>query len=314
MTSNGASLRSARHLVAVVGPTASGKTAAAVEAAQRLEIEVVSADSRQVRAGMRIGTAAPTDAERTAVTHHLVEIVQPDQAFTLVDWLEAAREAIEAIWERGRLPLVVGGTGQYVWALLEGWAVPRVPPNPALREELERLAEREGAETLHRRLAAVDAASAARIDARNVRRVIRALEIVEATGEPVPPLKPRDPGFTWSTIGLHWPREELYRRIDDRTVGMFDQGLIEETRGLVERYGRTFRALRTIGYHEALDVIDGELSVEQAIERTQHATHRLVRMQANWFGMHDPRIEWVDGSDLDAAADAIVAAARRAVR
>src|SRR5690606_1919774 len=136
--------------------------------------------------------------------------------------------------------------------------------------------------------------------------VIRALEIVEATGAPVPPLEPGDPGFTWRAVGLDWPRDELYRRGDERVVAMFDAGLIEATRARVERYGRACRSLRTIGYQEALAGLDGECTVEEAIARAQRATHRLVRMQANWFGQEDPRIEWVDGRNLEAAIAAIV--------
>ncbi|MBM4416305.1 MAG: tRNA (adenosine(37)-N6)-dimethylallyltransferase MiaA, partial [Chloroflexi bacterium] len=169
-----------RSLVAIVGPTAAGKTAAALAVARRLPVEVVSADSRQVRAGMRIGTAAPTEAELAAVPHHLVGCVAPDAPWTLADFLREARTALAAIWARGRLPLLVGGTGQYVWALLEGWQPPAVPPDPALRAALEREAAGAGVGALHARLAALDAGAAARVDARNPRRVIRALEVALA--------------------------------------------------------------------------------------------------------------------------------------
>jgi tRNA dimethylallyltransferase len=295
-------------LIAIVGPTGSGKTAVAVALARHLDVEVVSADSRQVRAEMHIGTAAPTDAERSAVRHHLVGVVAPDEPYTLVDWLRAARAAIEEIRQRGRVPLLVGGTGQYVRALLDGWVVPEVPPDHELRGALERLAAEQGREALHERLAAVDPASAARIDARNVRRVIRALEVIEATGRPIPPLEEREAAFTWRCFGLHWRREALYDRVDRRVEVMFAEGLVEETRTLVDRHGRAFRALRTIGYEEALGVIDGAWSVEEAIERARLATHRLVRTQANWFAAGDPRIEWIDGRDAEAAALVIAAA------
>ncbi len=305
---------SGRHLVALVGPTAGAKTAVALRVAREMDVEVISADSRQVRAGMVIGTAAPTEAERAAAPHHLVGIVEPGETFTLVDWLERAREALDGIWARGRLPLVVGGTGQYVWALLEGWQVPRVPPNPELRAALHRMAEAEGPAALHARLAAVDPASAERIAERNVLRVVRALEIIETTGEPIPPLERQAPDFSWETVGLRWEREESFRRVDERVVAMFEGGLIEETQGLLERYGDRFRALRTIGYQQALDVIDGRATVAEAIERTQLATHRLVRTQGNWFPADDPRIAWWDGRDEAGAVGAIVAAASAPVR
>ncbi|MEX2372768.1 MAG: tRNA (adenosine(37)-N6)-dimethylallyltransferase MiaA [Dehalococcoidia bacterium] len=298
-------------MVAIVGPTASGKTAAAIEVARRLPAEVISADSRQVRTDMAIGTAAPTRDELAAAPHHLVGVVAPDAPWTITDWLGRARAAIDEVHARGRLPLVVGGTGQYVWALLEAWEVPAVPPDLALRARLEAVAATEGAEALHARLAAVDPPSAARIDARNVRRVVRALEIVEATGRPVPPLAPRDPGFDWRVVGLRWSRDALHRRADERVEAMFAAGLLEETRALVERYGRDFEALRSIGYREALAVLDGAMTEADAIARTQLETHRLIRMQANWFREDDPRIEWVAGDDPDAVASAVEGAAGR---
>lgn len=294
------------QVVAIVGPTASGKTAVAVEVVRRVSAEVISADSRQVRRGMVIGTAAPTADELAAVPHHLVAVVEPDVPWNLTAWLDRARALVHAIHERGALPLVVGGTGQYVWALLEGWEVPSVPPQPAFRAALEARAAAGEGPALHEELRTVDPASAERIDPRNARRVIRALEIIHATGKPVPPLDPRDPGFDWSAVGLRWPREAIHERADRRVVAMFEGGLLDEARGLVERYGRDFDALRSIGYREALEVLDGRITVEQAIERTQVETHRLIRMQANWFREDDPRIEWVDGEDLEAAVRAVV--------
>ena len=304
---------SPRHIVALVGPTASGKTTVALAAAQHLPVEIVSADSRQLRAEMRIGTAAPTDEERAAVPHHLVGTVAPDAPWSLPDWLADARTAIEATWARERLSLVVGGTGQYIWALLEGWEVPQVAPDLALRAAFEAFAEEHGAPALHARLAQVDPASAARIDPANVRRVVRAMEIVDVTGQPVPPLEPRDPGFSWHVIGLRWPREVLHARADARVAAMFEAGLVEETRALVERHGRGYPALDSIGYREALAILDGECNTAEAVRRTRIATHRLIRMQAAWFREDDARIEWVDGSDVEAAVAAIERAARRPV-
>lgn len=298
-----------RRLVALLGATASGKTALAVEIARRLPVEVVSADSRQLRRSMVIGTAAPAAEEQAAVRHHLIGIIEPDAPWTLADWLVAAREAIEGAWSRDALPLLLAGTGQYVWALLEGWSVPAVPPNPALRAELEAVVGREGAVELHARLAAVDPPSAERIDVVNTRRVIRALEIVEATGVPVPPLRHQPPDFQWHAVGLRWPREELYARADRRVERMYRDGLVEETRALIEAHGRDFEALRSIGYAEALHVIDGDWETQEAVERTKTATHRLIRMQGTWFRDDDSRIEWIDGSDALAAAAAVEAAA-----
>jgi tRNA dimethylallyltransferase len=297
------------RLVAIVGPTASGKTAVAIAVARRRPVEVISADSRQVRRGMRIGTAAPTDEELHAVRHHLVGVADPDEPWSLVDWLEAARAAVHEIHVRGALPLVVGGTGQYVWALLDGWEVPRVAPRPALRAELEARAAAGEGDALHARLREMDPASAERIDPRNIRRVIRALEIVEETGAPVRPRERRDPGFDWHAVGLRWNRRELHARADARARTMFEEGLLDEVRTLAERYGRSFPALQSIGYREALAVLDGTIAVEEAVHRTQIETHRLIRMQANWFRDDDPRIRWVPGRDVEQAASVVSALA-----
>jgi tRNA dimethylallyltransferase len=302
-----------RPVIALLGATASGKTAAAVEISRRIPIEVVSADSRQIRSEMRLGTAAPTDEELAAVPHHLVGIVAPDAPWTLADFLARAREAIADIQSRDRTPLLIGGTGQYVWALLEGWQVPHVPPNPALRARLEAEAESDEV-ALHARLAELDPASAERIDARNPRRVIRALEIIDATGAPVPPLDRGGAAFEWHAIGIEWPREALYRRADARAEAIYRDGLVAETRALIERYGRDFDALRSIGYAEARQLIDGELDEAAAIERTKTQTHRLIRMQVTWFRADDDRITWSDGADLDALAGAVVDAAGAPVR
>jgi tRNA dimethylallyltransferase len=294
-----------RKVLAIVGATAGGKTAAAIEVALRLPVEVISADSRQVRREMRVGTAAPTEDELAAVPHHLVGTIAPDAPWSLADFLRCAQAALEEVWARGRLPLLVGGTGQYVWALLEGWRVPEVPANPALRAELEALAlTPRGLEALRVRLAARDPASAERIASQNARRMIRAIEIVETTGRPVQPLEKQPPDFEWHVLGLDWPREELHRRADARAAAMYAGGLLEETRALIERYGRDLPALSTIGYAEAVRILDGEWDLATALERTCIETHRLIRMQSTWFSRDDPRIEWVPGDDLEAFARA----------
>lgn len=293
-------------LVAIVGPTASGKTGAAIEVARHVPAEVISADSRQIRSGMCIGTAAPTAQELEAVPHHLVGTTAPDATWSLAEFLASARGAIEGAWERNCLPLLVGGTGQYVWALLEGWQIPEVPANHELRATLEALAiEPGGPEALRARLEALDPASAARIAPQNLRRIIRAIEIAETTGRPVQPLERRTPDFEWRVIGLEWARDEIHRRADARAAGMYEAGLLEETRALIERYGPELPALATIGYSEAVRVVRGEWTVAQALERTRIETHRLIRMQGAWFASDDPRIEWLPGRDLGAVVASV---------
>lgn len=258
---------------------------------------------------MRIGTAAPTDKELAAVPHHLVGIVEPNAPWTLADFLERAHEAIDVIHGRGRLPLLVGGAGQYVWALLEGWQPPAVPPNWELRATLQREAREHGVEAVHARLAALDPASAERIGTTNERRLIRALEIVEATGEPIAPLPRVPPPWPWHVIGLQWSRSALSRRADRRAEAMYEAGLVDETREVVARCGEDFEALRSIGYAEALGVLHGQWGEREAIARTQAATRRLIRRQNAWFRPVDPRIEWAAGADVEGVVAAVEAAA-----
>ena len=292
-----------RHLVAIVGPTASGKTELARQLALRCDGEIISADSRQVYRGMDIGTAK---ADTAPVPQHLVDIIPPSDPFSLGDWLDHARETLADIWSRGRLPFVVGGTGQYVWALLEGWQVPRVPAQPQLRVELERRALREGVEALAAELRERDPQAAARVDARNPRRVIRALEVLAATGQAAPECAVRQsPDWQTMVIGLSLPRDELYRRIDQRVDAMVDAGLEDEVRGLLEHgYHPDLPAMSGIGYRQICQHLAGELDLATAIEHIKTETHRFVRHQNNWFKPSDPRIHWLafDANPLAAAS------------
>ena len=287
-----------RKLIAVVGPTATGKTALAVALARAIDGEIVGADSRQVYRRLDIGTAKPTPDERALAPHHLLDVVDPDEPFSLAEYLELATAALEDIWARGRQPLLVGGSGQYVWALLEGWTVPRLPPQRELRRSLEERAEREGAEALHRELAHVDPQAAAGIDPRNVRRVIRALEVYQTTGRPISFWQEKAPP-SWDTLvlGLACPRDELYRRIDARVDGMMQAGLVDEVQGLLTMgYSRELPSRSGIGYREVCQYLAGELDLSAAADRIKTATHRLARQQATWFRRDDSRIRWLDVS------------------
>ena len=220
-------------VVAVVGPTAVGKTRLAISLARRFNGEIVNADSRQVYRLMSIGTAKPTLAERAEARHHLVDLLDPNESFGLGLFLKLAHDAIGDIATRGRLPIVSGGTGQYVWGLLEGCQVPEVPPDTWFRQRLEQTASEEGGEALHARLQEVDPDRAAVLDPRNVRRVIRALEIYHSVGvKPSEMTQAQAPPFPSLVIGLTMERQELYRRIDARVDGMMAQGLLDEVREL----------------------------------------------------------------------------------
>jgi tRNA dimethylallyltransferase len=288
-----------RRLIAIVGATASGKSALAIDLAEQLSGEVVNADSRLVYRGMDIGTAKPSPEELARAPHHLLDVREPNEDFGLADYLDEAHAALEGIWQRDRFAILAGGTGQYVWALLEGWQVPRVPPDQALRAELLERAEREGAESLARELAELDPEAAKSIDSRNLRRVVRALEVCYKTGARFSDLQQKQPpDFEPLVIGLELPRADLYERIDRRVEAMFCAGLVEEVRGLRERYGCHVPAMSGIGYREVCRHLDGEAALEEAVAQTKQRTHRLARQQGAWFRRDDPRISWfpADGS------------------
>jgi tRNA dimethylallyltransferase len=283
-------------LVAILGPTAVGKTAVAVALAVRLDGEVVSADSRSLYRGMDIGTAKPSPEERRRVVHHLIDVTDVDQPWSLATYRHAALAAIEGIARRGHLPVLVGGTGQYITAILDGWEPPALPADPELRRRLEEEAAREGAPALHARLAGLDPASAERIDPRNVRRVIRALEIRMMTGKPASLQRGRRaPPFRALRLGLRLPRPELYERIDGRIDSMLAAGWVDEVRALLDRgYSLDLPAFSALGYRPLAEVIRGQTTLEEAKQRIRRASREFVRRQANWFKPSDPRIEWVE--------------------
>lgn len=272
-------------LVTVVGPTAVGKSALGLALAERLDGEIVSADSRQVYIGLDIGTAKPTLDERRAVRHHLVDIVAPDEDFSLARYQDLARAAIADIAGRGRLPLLVGGTGQYLAAVLEGWSIPRVAPHPGLRVALEAEARTAGAAALHARLAQVDPVAAQAIPATNVRRVIRALEVYQVTGEPISAQQTKHASpYRAITLWLTLPAAELYHRIDDRVDAMIRAGLLDEVRRLIAHgYGWELPALSSLGYREFQSYFAGEATLEEAVQRLKYNTHAFARRQPAWF-------------------------------
>jgi tRNA dimethylallyltransferase len=271
-------------LLAIVGPTGVGKTALSIGLARALNGEIVSADSRQVYRLMDIGTAKPTAEERAAAPHHLIDVVDPDEDYSLALYQAQAYQAIDDITRRGRLPLLVGGTGQYLAAVLQGWSIPSVAPQPALRATLEREAAERGAEALHARLALVDPQAAAGIPATNLRRVIRALEVYEITGVPISAQQTmRPPPYHTRTLWLTLPAEELYARIDARVDAMIVAGLIEEVRSLLDRgYGWELPAMSGLGYREFRPYFEETTTRDEAIQRLKFDTHAFARRQPAW--------------------------------
>jgi tRNA dimethylallyltransferase len=281
-----------------------------VEIALALRGEVVNADSRLFCRGFDIGTAKPGSSERKAVPHHLMDVVAPGETLGLRAYLDLANAAIASIASRGNLPVVVGGTGQYVWGLLEGWEVARVPPDPRLRASLEREAEEQGAPALLERLRRLDPEAAARIDPRNVRRIIRAFEVARSDlGPDMTPAntgagagsgrrKAAQPPYDTLVIGLTMPRAELYRRVDGRIDQMLARGWVDEVRRLLAAgVRRDSPCMEGIGYGAMAAAIAGEISIEEAVRRARHDTRRLVRHQYGWFRLADPRIRWLDTAE-----------------
>ncbi len=285
-------------IILIVGPTAVGKTELAICLAERLNGEIVSADSRLFYRGMDIGTAKPSQAETMRVPHHLIDIVNPDETLSLAVFQEMAREVISQIHSRGKLPFLVGGTGQYVRAVTEGWTPPAVQPDARLRNVLETLQEQQGKEWLYEKLKILDPVAASAIDLRNVRRTIRALEVIFTTGKKFSEQRGQsDSPYHLVTVGLNRPRAELYQRVDERIEKMFADGLIDEVRGLLNKgYSPLLPSMSAIGYRECVSVVQGSMTMEQAKVEMKRLTRVFVRRQANWFKESDPNIRWFDPS------------------
>lgn len=282
-------------LVVILGPTAVGKTAVSIGVAKQLGAEIVSADSRLVYRKMDIGTDKPASDQLEAVPHHLIDVVDPDERYSLAQFRWDALTAIDEIQRRGRLPLLVGGTGQYLTAIVEGWQPPPQARDRAFRRDMERFAREHGTQALHHRLERVDPARADEIDHRNVRRVIRALEIHRVTGRPASEQRVKEPPpFEILQIGLIRPREELYARIDDRIEAMFERGLLQEVEHLLDGgLSPSAPAMSAIGYRQAVAHLMGELSLKEAKAEMRRLSRQFVRRQANWFKDDDESIHWV---------------------
>lgn len=295
-----------KPLLVIVGPTAVGKTTTAIELALRLDGEVVSADSRYFYRGMDIGTAKPTMEERQGVPHHLVDVADPDERWSLSIFQRAAKDAIHAIHGRGRLPILVGGTGQFVKAVVEDWVPPDIEPNLRMREVLEAWGREISPAELHRKLSLLDPEAAAHMDANNLRRSVRALEVIFSTGrrfssQQVKNISP----YQVVQIGLTRPREEIYARVDQRIDWMMTAGLLDEVQRLLARgFSPDLPSMSAIGYREAGKVLRGEMTREEAVMWMKRLTRVFVRKQYNWFRLTDPGIQWfeVQGLDLDVLA------------
>ena len=290
-------------VVVITGPTAAGKTACALALARHAPIEVISADSRQVYRGMDIGTAKPSEADRAKLPHHLIDVVPPDQTYSAFKFVRDARRAIADVRRRGRIPVVVGGTGFYIQALLEGSTLGGVPPDPDLRGELRALFERGGAAALVERLRQAAPERMDKLDINNPRRLMRAIELAESSVDG--DSRPESPPLAARVLGLRIASGDLGGRIEARVDRMYAAGLLDETRGLLASgYDRGLPAMSGLGYAEAIAHLDGDLTLEAARDRTAARTRQYARRQRTWF-RHRGSVHWfppeaIVGAALDA--------------
>ena len=280
-------------LVVLLGPTAVGKTELAIQLASQFKGEIISADSTLLYRGMDIGTAKPTLEQRGQVPHHLIDVTDPDQPWSLTLYQRAAHEAINEVHTRNHLPFLVGGTGQYIRAIVDDWQIPRVKPDWQLRQVLEDWTSDIGIDGLHARLSVIDPIAATKIEPQNLRRTIRAFEVIFRSGQRFSDqrLQGKSPYYIVQ-VGINLPRPELYARIDSRIEGMLEAGLVSEVEQLISKFSPDLPAFSAIGYKEIRDYLLGEITLEQAVTIIKKRTRQFVRRQANWFKEDDPKIYW----------------------
>ncbi len=281
-------------VIVIVGPTASGKTSASINVAKKLNGEIISADSMQIYREMNIGTAKVTKEEADGIKHYLVDVVNPDEVFNVTKYKEMAEAAIEEILAKGKIPIIVGGTGLYVSTLINGIEFAEVGEDVEYREQMTALAEEKGAEYLHNELRKVDPDAADAIEMNNIRRVVRALEIYKLTGKTKTQLdieSRKEVKYDYSVYGIDTPREELYNRINIRVDKMFEEGLLEEVKYVNEKYKISSTAIQGLGYKEVIEYIDGKVTYEEMIEKLKMETRRYAKRQLTWF-RREEKIKW----------------------
>jgi tRNA dimethylallyltransferase len=291
-----------KPLVVILGPTAVGKTELAIQIAEHFGGEIVSADSRLFYRGMDIGTAKPSMEELKRVPHHLINVANPDESWSLALFQVRAKEVIEDIHHREKIPFLVGGTGQYIHAVVNAWQPPAQPADQKLRTILDNWGKEIGAGELHKKLAILDPIAAQNIQTQNMRRTVRALEVVLSSGKPFSSQQGRGKcDYDLLQIGLIRPRVELFARIDARIDKMVADGLVDEVRELLRAgYSSELSTMSAIGYREIGSHIRGEMSLDEAIIQMKRLTHQFVRRQANWFKLNDPQIRWFQAGEVSA--------------
>ena len=291
-----------KNVIAIVGPTASGKTALAVEIAKHIDTEIISADSRQIFKEFDIATAKPTTEETQGIKHHLIDVVNPDEEFTVADFADRASKIMENLFEQGKTPIVAGGTGLYFRILLENYDMPRVAPNKKLREELHKIEQEQGAEALYNMLKELDPVLAQKMHPNNTVKIIRALEVCKTLNIPMSQAqKKKTPLYDIKWLGLGHlngkDRQMLYDRTDKRVDVMLEKGLEKEAHSLYEKYGKISSLMNTIGYQEFIEYFEGNITFDEAVNKIKQNTRRYAKRQLTWF-RPNKEIEWLDINDL----------------
>ena len=291
-----------KNVIAIVGPTASGKTALAVEIAKHIDTEIISADSRQIFKEFDIATAKPTTEETQGIKHHLIDVVNPDEEFTVADFADRASKIMENLFEQGKTPIVAGGTGLYFRILLENYDMPRVKKKKKLREELHKIEQEQGAEALYNMLKELDPVLAQKMHPNNTVKIIRALEVCKTLNIPMSQAqKKKTPLYDIKWLGLGHlngkDRQMLYDRTDKRVDVMLEKGLEKEAHSLYEKYGKISSLMNTIGYQEFIEYFEGNITFDEAVNKIKQNTRRYAKRQLTWF-RPNKEIEWLDINDL----------------
>lgn len=287
-------------VIVIVGPTASGKTATSIKVAQKLNGEIISADSMQIYKDMNIGTAKPTKEEMAGIKHYMIDVVNPEENFNVAKYKEMAEKAIEEILSKNKLPIIVGGTGLYVDTLVNGIEFVDVKEDIAYRNEMLEKAQKEGNAVLHEELAKIDKEAAEKIDMNNIRRVIRALEIYKITGKTKTELdeeSKKDTKYDYKIYGIEWEREELYKRIEKRVDLMLEEGLIDEVKNVTSKYNISKTALQGLGYKEVVEFLNNNISYDEMVEKLKMETRRYAKRQLTWF-RRNKKIEWYNINEI----------------
>jgi tRNA dimethylallyltransferase len=286
-------------VVIITGPTAVGKTQLSLNLAEKLDGEIISADSRLFYRGLDIGTAKPTLAERKIVKHHLIDIAEPDETLSLAIFQQSVYQISQRLWEQDKVPFVVGGTGQFIRSIMEGWVIPPHEPDTTLRQKISTWGSEIGADILHEKLQMIDPAAAENIEAGNLRRTVRAFEVIFTSGTLFSSQRQRQGrGIKYKVVGLNRDRKALYQRIDERIQQMFEDGFVDEVRSLIDQgFDPSLPSLSAIGYKEVVAYIHGKMNMDDVVTLMKRRTRSYVRRQANWFKPDDPRIKWFETDD-----------------